>query len=301
MEKLTAYYAPEKLVHNVVDEVGKPLGVFDRLVLAKGKPIKSVWAQNIWLETKKVKFASIGAAVKILRDVQRNWVMCPTVLHGRAKLIQEQLPHVSAKPLEFPSKMPSAPLGSWALIAKDELIYSAKCSSAFANGEMNFVEDKEGPPNRAYLKLWEAFTRIERMPKKGERCLDAGASPGGWTWVVSTLDANVVAIDRSPLEKDLMKHPRVDFTHGDAFAMRPGHKRFDWLLSDVACYPEKLFDWIEPWVKSGLVKNFVCTLKFQGKSHYGAIKKFEKIPGSEIFHLFHNKHELTWVKVSDKK
>ena len=37
----------------------------------------------------------------------------------------------------------------------------------FANGEVAFVEDRAGPPNRAYLKLWEALVRLGRWPGPG--------------------------------------------------------------------------------------------------------------------------------------
>ena len=39
----------------------------------------------------------------------------------------------------------------------------------------------------------------------------------------------------------------------------------------------------------------MCTLKFQGDSHYGAIRRFEAVPGSRLVHLYENKHELTWM------
>jgi len=38
-------------------------------------------------------------------------------------------------------------------------------------------------------------------------------------------------------------------------------------------------------------------LKFQGEVDLNIIKEFEKIEGSQVLHLFHNKHELTWFKV----
>ncbi|WP_457844104.1 SAM-dependent methyltransferase, partial [Staphylococcus aureus] len=77
---------------------------------------------------------------------------------------------------------PTAPLGSWTLLAPDRMLAAARCSSPFPNGEVGFIEDKAGPPNRAYLKLWEALVRLRRWPQPGERCLDLGASPGGWTY-----------------------------------------------------------------------------------------------------------------------
>ncbi len=42
--------------------------------------------------------------------------------------------------------------------------------------------------------------------------------------------------------------------------------------------------------------HLVCTLKFQGKGEYEVIEKFERIEGSTLLRLFHNKHELTWYK-----
>ena len=69
----------------------------------------------------------------------------------------------------------------------------------------------------------------------------------------------------------------------------------DWIFSDVACYPEKLLEWVNHWLESGLCKNYICTLKFQGDTSYDIAKQFLAIPGSQLHHLIHNKHELTWM------
>jgi len=74
----------------------------------------------------------------------------------------------------------------------------------------------------------------------------------------------------------------------------------DWLFCDVACYPPKLYDWIERWLASGLCRRFVCTIKMQGTVNTGSVdfdtpKRFAEIPGSTLVHLYHNKHELTWM------
>ena len=65
--------------------------------------------------------------------------------HRRAALIQERLPHVSAKPIVFPAAAPTAPLGSWTLLAPDRMLAAAQCSSPFPNGEVTLVEDKDRP------------------------------------------------------------------------------------------------------------------------------------------------------------
>ena len=46
------------------------------------------------------------------------------------------------------------------LLDANTLLAATRCTSAFPNGEVAFVEDSETPPNRAYLKLWEALTLL---------------------------------------------------------------------------------------------------------------------------------------------
>jgi 23S rRNA (cytidine2498-2'-O)-methyltransferase len=239
---------------------------------------------------------SVGKAAQALRDIQRNWAMYAPVHHRRAALIQERLPHVSAKPIVFPGAAPTAPLGSWTLLAPDRMLAAARCSSPFPNGEVAFVEDKTGPPNRAYLKLWEALVRLRRWPQPGERCLDLGASPGGWTYVLAKLGAHVVAIDKAPLDPKVAAMPGVEWRGESAFGLDPASiGPVDWLFSDVISYPSRLLRLIERWRESGLAKNFVCTIKFQGETDHATAAAFAAIPGAEVIHLHHNKHELTFM------
>ncbi|MGH6927068.1 MAG: SAM-dependent methyltransferase, partial [Dongiaceae bacterium] len=245
----------------------------------------------------QISIDSIGEGAKALRAIQRNWSLYPSGLRRRAALIQERLPHVSAKPLVFPSPAPSSPLGSWTLIDPNTILAAARCSSPFPNGEVSFVENRSAPPNRAYLKLWEALTLIGRHPVSGERCLDLGSSPGGWTWVLQSLGARVISVDKAPLAPDIATLPRVEFRRMSAFALAPADiGPVDWVLSDVACYPTRLLTLVERWLESGLARNFVCTLKFQGATDHATARRFAAISGSRLLHLHHNKHELTWVK-----
>jgi len=184
------------------------------------------------------------------------------------------------------------------LLAPDLLLAAPHCSSPFPNGEVQFVEDKSNPPNRAYLKLWEAFTVLRKYPQAGEICLDLGASPGGWSWVLATLGARVIAVDKAPLDAKIAALPTVEWRGQSAFALEPGEK-IDWLFSDIACYPERLLTLVERWLASGTVRNFVCTLKFQAQTDHATAAQFAAIPGAKLFHLHHNKHELTFALLRD--
>jgi 23S rRNA (cytidine2498-2'-O)-methyltransferase len=275
-----------------------------------------VWQENVWLRPFRLEFDSISEASRHLRGIQRNWAPVLHTQFRRGGLIDAQLPPISRKPRTFPWLLPTAPLGAWTLLDAHTLIGSPECSSPFPAGVIEFAEDREGPPSRAYLKLWEALTRCRRWPTSGERCLDAGASPGGWTWALARLGAQVIAVDRAPLDEKVLalgaaagteagvtaegsSGPLIEYIKHDAFTLDPaefGH--LDWVLSDVICYPPRLYEWVEKLLALGICENFICTIKMQGAPDYETIRRFAAIPGSAVVHLCHNKHELTWMKVA---
>jgi 23S rRNA (cytidine2498-2'-O)-methyltransferase len=256
------------------------------------------WVRNTWLEPFRLEFGSIGEAASALRAIQRNWAPCLFTQFRRGALIQEKLPPISPKPKPFPYALPDSPMGAWTLLDEHTLIASARCASPFPAGEVEFEEDKEGPPSRAYLKLREALVRARTFPGPGDRCLDAGSCPGGWTWVLAGLGASVVSVDRAEIEPRIAAMPGVEFRKGDAFALKPADiGRIDWFCSDVICYPPKLYDWVSLWLESGLCRNFVCTIKMQGMADRETTARFAAIPGSAVVHLHNNKHELTWMKI----
>ena len=277
------------------EEVGaRVLHRHGRLFVLSGRELP-VWAQNVWLEPKIFNFKSISEAAKHLRGIQRNWWLHSVAAHRRAALIQKELPPLKPKPLTFPSELPTSPMGSFTLLDEGTMLYSAACSSLFGDGELEFVENKTEPPSRAYLKLWELFTVTGRMPAAGETVLDLGSSPGGWTWVLDQMGCYVISVDKAPLAEALKLSPRVKYLSESAFSLNPESLgKIDWLFSDVICYPERLLELVERWRKAGTVKNFVCTVKFQGPTNFEVIRKFRGIEGSRITHLHNNKHELTW-------
>ncbi len=298
MSRRTAYLAPEGYIAELTHELGAIEFACDRLLVAPGPPRPAAWAQNIWLDPQRIEIASIADAARKLRAIQRNWVAYAPRHYRRAMLIQAQLPKVSAKPLAFGEPAPAAPLGSWTLLDPGTLLAAPRCTNPFPNGEVHFVEDKSGPPSRAYLKLWEALTLIGVRPRPGEVCLDLGSSPGGWSWALAQTGARVISVDKAPLAPEVARLPGVDYRAESAFALDPvAIGPVDWLFSDVVCYPARLLALIERWLAAGTCRRFVCTVKFQGATDHAIAGRFAAIPGSALRHLYHNKHELTWIKL----
>lgn len=294
------YQGVDEFQDHLVRELGQYEYLGGPLYFAEGPLRQAFWTENIWLNPITITFESISEAANALRGIQRNWAPVLFTQYRRGMLIQEKLPPINQKPRSFPWVLPDSPMGSWTLLDAHTMIASPACTSPFPGGKFEFIENKIDPPSRAYLKLQEALVRARRWPQAGERCLDAGACPGGWTWVLTQLGAQVTAIDRSPLDERLMQSPLVTFIKHDAFTLKPEEiGPVDWLFSDVICYPPRLYEWIEKWLASGLAKNYICTIKMQGEGDFETPKAFAAIPGSQVVHLHYNKHELTWIKVSE--
>lgn len=294
----SAYLAPDGFVNELVTELGGADEVHGRLVVKNAPPRKTVWAENAWLNPQWIEIASIGDAAKKLKALQRNWANYAFDFHRRSELITGKLPHVSAKPLKFGEPLITAPLGAWTLVKENLILASPACSEPVPNGAYKFEENRADPPNRAYLKLWEALTRAGKMPKSGETCIDFGSAPGGWTWVLHGLGANVISVDKAPLAPNIARLPRVKYLEQSAFSLRPSDiGPADWLFSDIICYPERLLGLVNDWRAAGLVRNFITTIKFQGDTDFNAIQSFLEIPGSYAIHLYNNKHEITWFSL----
>lgn len=293
-----AYLAAEGYAAELAEELGDVAWRHGRLLLTEAPPRPAAWALNTWLDPVEIAIASIADAAAKLRAIQRNWARYAPRFYRRASLIQERLPKVSARPLTFGAAPPQAPLGSWTLLDAGTVLAAPACSSPFPNGEIGFVEDKTGPPSRAYLKLWEALTLIGRRPGQGDRVLDLGSSPGGWSWALAQMGAHVVSVDKAPLDPAVTRFSGIEYRQQSAFALDPREVGpIDWLCADIACYPARLLSLVERWLAAGTCRNFLVTIKFQGPTDHAISGRFAAIPGSSLRHLWHNRHELTWIRL----
>ena len=263
------------------------------------------WAKTVMTEPFFLHFETISEAAGHLKNIQRNWAPYQFTCFRRAQLIQDKLPYINLRDRKFPVEIPASPIGLYTLIDEHNLIASAKTTSFLPAGTLRFIEDHENPPSRAYLKIQESLTMANLLnntplPNEKSLCFEAGACPGGWTWVLAGLGAKVFAVDRAELTPSLMQNPRIKFLTHDAFTLKPQEisEQFgevDWIFSDVICYPERLLEWIFKWLDYNENLNMICTIKMQGEIDWALIQKFADIPQSHILHLNYNKHELTWI------
>lgn len=268
----------------------------DRLYLVEGQHPAMIWAQMTAYDLEEITIASIGDGVKKLKALGRNWGLFTVGNHRRAQLIQEELPKINQKPIPFLGPLPEKSMGFWTLLNPETILATQKTSSPFALGEMDFLEDKVMPPSRAYLKLWEFFTVYAPEVKEKNLAIDVGSCPGGWTWVLREMNfQNTISVDKAPIEKRIMDLGQITYRQESAFGLDPkDFETIDWFCSDIICYPERLLNLVKRFRDAGKVKNFVCTIKYQADVDWENTLKFLDIPGSQIVHLHHNKHEVTW-------
>jgi 23S rRNA (cytidine2498-2'-O)-methyltransferase len=296
----TVYESDPETRDHVVFQLGRsgrPVTSFGDLHLVPGEPVESWWHRNLWLDPVALPAATVSEAAAGLRTLGALWTARPHDRFRRHELIREKLPRFQPKPRPFPFVPPAGSLGAWALRDETTVWASARTSSPFPGGDPLLVENKDDPPSSAYRKLQEALVLAGHWPQPGEVCLDAGSCPGGWTWVLAELGATVHSVDRAPLDPRVSARPNVLFRTGNAFALRPeDFGPLDWFCCDVICYPAKLWDWLQPWLAAGTVRNFVVTVKMQGRDiDWDTLGRFAAVPGSRLVHLNANKHELTWL------
>ncbi len=167
--------------------------------------------------------------------------------------------------------------------------------SFFPRGHMPWAEDKSAP-SRAFAKLVEAEARLGRQIEKSQTCVDLGASPGSWSYVALNRGARVIAVDRSELREDLMRHPGLRLEIADAFKFKPAQV-VDWLVCDVIAAPQRSIDLLLEWLREKRMRNFVVTIKFKGHDEYAVLEtlKREAAPLCADFYLTRlcaNKNEV---------
>ncbi len=259
---------------------------------------KPVWAQDWWPQVEKIPVKTKNEALKILKSEKNRGYYYASAESPLALSLRKELRELKLKRIEYVAPSPfDFKYFSWTQLDLENLLICRQPTSQFPGGWHEFREDKSGPPNRAYLKLWEVLALNYIQLKPTDVAIDLGSSPGGWSWVLSEQVARVYSIDKAPLGADIAKIKNIIYRSQDAFTVKPAEfNDVTWLFSDIICTPERLLELLETWQTTSPVKNYVCTIKFKGDCDFNILKEFNKFPDSKVIHLYHNKNEVTWIR-----
>jgi 23S rRNA (cytidine2498-2'-O)-methyltransferase len=153
-------------------------------------------------------------------------------------------------------------------------------------------------PSRSARKLAEAFAWLGVAPEAGEVCVDLGAAPGGWTYVLLERRARVIAIDPGKLDPDLMSRKGLTYIGGNAFDFVPDEP-VDWLFCDMVFRPVEVARLLARWAREHLATMLVANFKLPMKRKAETVLEIRAMlesggwKGIRSRQLYHDRDEIT--------
>ena len=166
------------------------------------------------------------------------------------------------------------------------------------------MRDDFKAPSRSYLKAEEAYGILGREPQPGERVVDLGAAPGGWSYSAARRGAQVTAVDNGPLKGGALDNPLIRHLRADAFTHTPpAGPPADWLFCDMIENPYRVLELVRGWLEHGWCRRFVVNFKY---GHADPVALAEKVRSPQtglgrycstlrIRCLHHDREEITVV------
>jgi len=163
-------------------------------------------------------------------------------------------------------------------------------------------------PSRSTMKLAEAFMTLleenerDSILRAGQRAVDLGAAPGGWTWQLVHRGLRVTAIDNGPLRDTVMATEMVEHLKADGFTWRP-QRAVDWMVCDMVEQPSRIASLMAEWIATGRCRYTVFNLKLPMKRRLEAVEQCRELIRKRlnsvgpfdlrIKHLYHDREEVT--------
>ncbi len=158
-------------------------------------------------------------------------------------------------------------------------------------------------PSRSYLKIEEAFVRMNEYPKRGQRVVDLGAAPGGWTYAFVKRGCDVLSVDHGPMKlppPSVWKEGRVTHLRENGLTYSPPRgKKTDWMVSDMLVAPGVALGLIRKWLENDWAERMVCNMKIPQQEPYAAVRPLlldlkKQAPRRLLVRqLYHDRREIT--------
>ncbi len=164
-------------------------------------------------------------------------------------------------------------------------------------------------PSRSVMKLEEAFHLLvpaSMAPQPGERAVDLGAAPGGWTWLLLRRGLQVIAVDNGALTQELADDPGVHHLRTDAFKYRPP-RPVDWMFCDVVERPGGIAKLVRQWFRHDWCRRSIFNLKLPMKRPLDTVR--DALDAMEqtgrirfkARQLYHDREEITVFATADPR
>ncbi len=163
-------------------------------------------------------------------------------------------------------------------------------------------------PSRSTLKLAEAIAvflgeREHELMRAGQRAVDLGAAPGGWTWQLAQRGLRVTAVDNGALKGEIARDPLVTHVRADGFRFVP-KRPVDWVLCDMVEQPSRVAGLMARWIGERHARHALFNLKLPMKKRYAEIERCANLMaevlrassvgwGLAVKHLYHDREEVT--------
>jgi 23S rRNA (cytidine2498-2'-O)-methyltransferase len=154
-------------------------------------------------------------------------------------------------------------------------------------------------PSRAARKIEEALSWLGVAPGPSELCVDLGAAPGGWTYVLAERRARVIAIDPAKLRPDILARKNVRHIQESAFTFTP-EEPVDWLFCDMAWRPLEVAALLAKWGRRRWARILVANIKLPMTRKAELLARVRAILESEgdwrhvrAKQLYHDRDEIT--------
>jgi 23S rRNA (cytidine2498-2'-O)-methyltransferase len=210
-----------------------------------------------------------------------------------AELLASQLPDAKRMDDAALRRLGSMPFAQVCLAEHGHAIAGVMYSNqalSLARGGRTRVRVTGELPSRAARKVEEGLAWLGVAPGPGEVCVDLGAAPGGWTFVLSEKRARVIAVDPAKLRPEIAARKNVEHVPQNAFHYEP-KERVDWLFCDMAYRPLEVAALLARWGRRGWARMLVANVKLPMK------KKAEIL--ARVRHIL--EHEGEWKHVKTRQ